>query len=229
MMTRMHWAMAAAAVLAAGCATVSEPAEDEMADAAAAEDMVEAEGGAASDPAAIAAAETPDSTADDVAEAGVRVEPPFDGLRTNQAVIDLIKEEEGLRLEAYQGPSGKWLIGYGHGGSDVSAGKTITEAEAEALLRQDLAVIEGVIKEVVTVPLNAAELSAMVDLAYNIGTGNFRQSSVLRYLNQGDRAQAAESFLLWNKVTINGVKQVSSVLADRREVERAIFLGEETS
>ncbi len=128
-------------------------------------------------------------------------------------------------MEAYEGPSGKWLIGYGHGG-DVEPGTTITRARAEALLRADVGAVEGVIKSVVVVPINVAEFSAMVDLAYNIGTGNFRDSTVLRKLNEGDRQAAADGFLLWTKVRRNGELVESAQLVERRSEDRALFLGE---
>ncbi len=67
----------------------------------------------------------------------------------------------------------------------------------------------------------------MVDLAYNISTGAFRESTVLRELNAGNRAAAADAFLLWDKMTLNGQLVVDPVLAERRKTERAIFLGVE--
>jgi lysozyme len=156
-----------------------------------------------------------------------RVGPPYAGLRTNDAIVDLIKAEEGLRLEAYQGPSGAWLIGYGHAGDDVRSGQRIDASEADKLLRADLGKVEDAIKGMLTAPVNEDEFSAMVDLAYNIGTGNFRESTVLKEVNAGDRSAAAEAFLLWNKVTVNGVRRVSPVLEARREREKAMFLGQE--
>jgi lysozyme len=175
-------------------------------------------------------AEVPEPTPAPVAPAPPaalgRVAPPFDGLATNDAVLQMIKDSEGLRLEAYRGPSGAWLIGYGHGGDDVTPGRRITAAEADALLRDDLRAVENEIKRVVTVPINADELSAMVDLAYNIGTGAFRDSTVLRELNADNRAAAADAFLLWDKITLNGQLVADPVLGERRKTERAIFLGE---
>lgn len=197
MRTRLAGTVIAAGMWAAGCATGPQPA--------------------------------PPPAAPEEAPAALmgRFAPPFEGLATTDEVVAMIKDDEGLRLEAYRGPSGAWLIGYGHGGGDVAQGMRITADEAEALLRADLAVIEDVIKSAVTVPLNADELSAMVDLAYNIGTGAFRDSTVLRELNAGNREAAADAFLLWDKITLNGELVVSPVLAERRKTERAIFLGEE--
>ncbi len=156
---------------------------------------------------------------------GSRIAPPFDGLSTLDVVLDKIREEEGLRLEAYQGPSGTWLIGYGHS-KNVQPGMSISQAEAEERLRQAVGDVEDVIKSVVSVPINAAEFSAMVSLAYNIGSGNFRDSTVLRKLNEGDRRGAADAFLLWTKVRQNGVLVESPHLVERRSEDRELFLSE---
>ncbi len=153
-----------------------------------------------------------------------RIAPPFEGLRTTDGVVELIKSEEGLRLEAYSGPGG-WLIGYGHQADDVTADMRITEAQADEILRADLAVIETEIKRLIAVPVNADEFSAVVGLAYNIGPGAFAESTLLEELNAGDRNAAADAFLSWNKITLNGVRMASAVLAERRRFERNMFLG----
>gem|GEM_PF-1804376 len=154
--------------------------------------------------------------------------PPSEGgdtssLHTNQAGIDLIKNSEGLRLESYRGPSGAWLIGYGHS-LDVRSGMTISAAKAEETLRGDLVEFEDAIKKRVTVPISQNELSAMVSLSYSIGSGSFASSSVLKELNAGNRTKAADAFLLWNKISQGGKLVVSDHLMERRQKERALFL-----
>ena len=57
-------------------------------------------------------------------------------MRAPQELVDQIKRQEGLRLEAYQDTLGNWTVGYGH--TPAFPGQMITEAEAEALLMQDL-------------------------------------------------------------------------------------------
>ena len=56
----------------------------------------------------------------------------------NAAGLQLIKEFEGLRLDAYICPAGVWTVGYGSTGEHVYPGQVITEPEAEELLRKDL-------------------------------------------------------------------------------------------
>ncbi len=144
-------------------------------------------------------------------------------LRTNQVAIGLIKEREGLKLETYIGVSGHLHIGYGHS-ADVTQGMKITADEAEVLLRKDLIIVEQEIKERLIIPVNENEFSAMVLLAYNIGTGAFGSSSVLTELNGGDRAEAADAFLMWNKIRRDGELVADPNLTKHRKEERSLFL-----
>ena len=142
--------------------------------------------------------------------------------KTNEAGLTIIEEAEGLRLEAYQ-LAGQWLIGYGHA-KGVKAGQTITREQAQAFLQEDVIMCEAVVADSVKVPVTKNEYSAMVSLCYNIGPQSFSRSSVVSKLNGGDRVGAADSFLLWNKATIGGVRQAVPYLTARREKERALFL-----
>ena len=139
-------------------------------------------------------------------------------LRINEAGLAIIKQSEGLRLEAYSA-GGRWYIGYGHSRT-ARPGMQITEAQAEALLREDVRDAEDGVKRDVAVPVNENEFSAMVSLAYNLGVGAFARSPVVERLNAGDRKGAADAFLTHNKA---GGK-VNEHLTHRREQERALFL-----
>lgn len=139
---------------------------------------------------------------------------------TNQACIDLLKESEGLRLEAYEGPgmAEPWLIGYGHK-TTARLGMTITESEAELLLKNDLVRVESAIQRLVTVDLNNNQFSALACFAYNMGTGNFATSTLLKNLNRGDYESAADEFWKWRKIG----STISQHLVARREKEKALF------
>ncbi|KQD16250.1 lysozyme [Acinetobacter baumannii] len=69
-------------------------------------------------------------------------------------------------------------------------------------------------------PLTQNQFDALVSLAYNIGSGAFKGSTLLKLLNKGDYKGAADQFLVWNKA---GGK-VMKGLVRRREAERALFL-----
>ena len=137
------------------------------------------------------------------------------------AGLALTESEEGLRLTSYQDVRGIWSTGYGHTGPDVHEGLTITQAEAEALLKADVAHAVETVNRVVTVALTQDEFSALVDFSYNIGCGAFEESTMLKDLNAGDYAAAAAQFDLWDKA---GGKTVAG-LRRRREAEEMLFVG----
>ena len=98
----------------------------------------------------------------------------------SDASLALTKSFEGLRLSAYQDCAGVWTIGYGHTGSDVLAGSTITEAAAETLLRNDIASAVTCVSHSVHAAIAQNQFDAMVDFTFNVGPGNFLQSTLLR-------------------------------------------------
>ena len=107
------------------------------------------------------------------------------GSTINNAGLQLIKEFEGLRLEAYLCPAGVWSIGYGDT-HNVAPGDKITEAEAEERLRKHLVRFEKAVKQLVKVSLNEYEFSALVSFTYNVGEGALEISTLLRRLNAGE-------------------------------------------
>lgn len=132
---------------------------------------------------------------------------------------------EQCRLQAYPDPAtggAPWTIGWGDTGPDVVAGLVITQAQADARIakRLEQEFEPGVRVVLVDVP-RQCEFDAMVCLAYNIGLGNFKGSSVVRRFNMGNMAGAADAFLMWDKA---GGKTMRG-LVRRRAAERALFLG----
>ncbi|OHX10516.1 muraminidase [Chromobacterium sphagni] len=144
-------------------------------------------------------------------------------MKTNAQGLVLIKQFEGLRLTAYQDVVGVWTIGYGHTGTDVRAGLTITNDQAEQLLRQDLARFESGIGRLVAVPLNGNQFSALVSFSYNLGLANLQGSTLLRKLNAGDYAGAAGQFPRWNRAG----GQMLPGLTRRRLAEQSLFQSKE--
>ena len=133
--------------------------------------------------------------------------------------VPIIKEFEGCKLKAYKCPADVWTIGYGHT-DGVKEGDVITQEKADALLASDLDLFSSGVKRLVSANLDYNQLGALVAFAFNVGLGNFRHSSLLRLVNQGDFLDAANEFLKWNKA--NG--KVLPGLTRRREAERALFL-----
>ncbi|MBT8472542.1 MAG: lysozyme, partial [Marinicaulis sp.] len=145
-------------------------------------------------------------------------------MKTSERGIALIKQFEGLELEAYQDIAGVWTIGYGHTGSDVEPGMRITEREAEALLRRDLRPRENAVDRLTKVPVNQNEFDALVSFIYNVGISAYERSTARRRLNRGDRLAAANALTWWNKATVGGVLREVLGLTRRRAAEKALFL-----
>jgi len=133
--------------------------------------------------------------------------------------LQLTEKFEGCRLVAYQDQVGVWTIGYGHT-HEVKEGDTCTQEQAEAWLLEDIAHAEDCVNKSVKVPLTQGEFDGLVDLVFNIGSGNFLKSTLLKLLNQGDKDAAALQFPRWDHA---GGKENAGLLR-RREAEEAEFL-----
>lgn len=154
-------------------------------------------------------------------------------MKLSQKGLNLIKESEGLRLKAYDdlqpnknitGESqvkGTLTIGYGHT-SGVKIGQTITKERAEQLLMSDTGWAQETVNQMVKVPLNQSQFDALTSFVYNVGTTNFRTSTLLEYLNKGEYGLASLEFFRWNK---SGGKVLQG-LVNRRKKEQALFNSE---
>ena len=142
----------------------------------------------------------------------------FKGRRTNMAGVALIRSFEGLVLESYVCPAGRWTIGYGHTTTAIP-GQRITEEQAEQLLRRDLALVEARVAQLVQVALNDNQFAALVCFAFNVGVLALARSSLLKKLNAGDYAAVPDELQKWVKVgtiTLPG-------LIRRRAAEAALW------
>lgn len=140
-------------------------------------------------------------------------------MEISQAGLDSIKKHEGLRLRAYRDAVGIWTIGYGHTGPEVQPGMEITEAEAESILREDVMQAESCIEEHVAVDLTQGQFDALCSFIFNLGCGAFERSTLLRLLNEGDYAGAAQQFGRW----VNAGGKPLPGLVKRRGDELAMF------
>ncbi|HFJ2439566.1 lysozyme [Enterobacter hormaechei] len=145
-------------------------------------------------------------------------------MQTSEKGIALIKQFEGCKLTAYQDSVGVWTIGYGWTqpvyGKPIRAGMTIKQETAELLLKNGLVSYESDVSRLVKVGVTQGQFDALVSFTYNLGARSLSTSTLLRKLNAGDYAGAADEFLRWNKA---GGKVLNG-LTRRREAERALFL-----
>jgi len=147
-------------------------------------------------------------------------------MKVDDAGLEFIRSWEGCELDPYLDQAGYLTVGVGHllSGEDDPWNKTITVDEADYLLSGDVQPPEEVIMEEVQVEIHQNHFNALASLIFNIGTGAFRDSTLLRVLNEGDYMGAADQFLVWNKITVDGEKVASQGLTNRREAERTLFL-----
>lgn len=138
---------------------------------------------------------------------------------SSRAGLSLIKQFEGCKLSAYLCPAGIPTIGYGRT-TGVKLGQTITQSQADAWVVEEYDAFEARVYRIVTVPLTANQLGALVSFAYNVGTGALASSTLLRLLNAGDYKGAAAQFARWNKAG----GRVLAGLTKRRAAEAALFL-----
>ena len=99
-------------------------------------------------------------------------------MKTSPKGIALIKEFEGLRLKAYKCPGGVWTIGYGHT-AGVKPGMVISERQAEEYLKADIIAFEKYLNSL-GLAINQNQFDALISFIYNVGTGNFSSSTLLR-------------------------------------------------
>ena len=145
-------------------------------------------------------------------------------MKVNAEGYALLKKFEGCVLKAYRCPANVWTIGFGNtfyeDGTKVKEGDVITQQRADELAKYIVEQFATSIRAMIKQPLNENQFSACVSLAYNIGTGGFKKSSVLRKLNVNPTDPTiADSFRLWNK----GGGVILKGLVRRREAEIQLY------
>ena len=136
-------------------------------------------------------------------------------MKTSSRGINLIKSFEGCHLTAYKCPAGVWTIGYGHT-AGVKGGMTITQAQADAYLVEDLSKYERYVANT-KLELNQNQFDALVSFTYNCGNGNLKKLVKSRTMEQ-----IAAAMLLYTK---SGGKTLQG-LARRRQAEHDLFTEE---
>jgi GH24 family phage-related lysozyme (muramidase) len=135
--------------------------------------------------------------------------------------IVLIKSFEGFRPRAVARPEGGWIIGYGHTLS-AREGATVSEADAELLLRYDLLPVEKRLNETAPAALNQHQFDALASFAFSVGLDRFETSDVLSRLTSGQGDAAAQAMLAWPET------RSPSAGVRRRAAERALFTADPT-
>lgn len=140
-------------------------------------------------------------------------------MKTSAIGRKLIKTFEGYRSEAYLCPAGRWTIGYGHT-SGVEPGDTCTREEADEFLKEDLINAENAVNAQ-NLNLSQTQFDALVSFVYNIGSGAFQDSTLLKLLKQ-DTAARDTLETEWKKWKYSN-KQVLKGLVRRRAAEWSLY------
>lgn len=132
-----------------------------------------------------------------------------------------IATHEGYSDKAYIPiPGDVPTIGFGTT-QGVKIGDRIDPVKALQRKMYDIGVMESAVRKCVRVPLHQYEYDAYISLAYNIGTGNFCGSTLVKKLNQQDYEGACREILRWNRAQGRVVKG----LTVRRESEYRQCIG----
>ena len=150
----------------------------------------------------------------------------FDSKTYQKNLLAFLIAEEGIRNRVYKDQAGKDTIGIGHlikPGEERFLSVTLSPKEIEDLFFSDIAQTENTIRSLVKVPLNENQKIALISLVFNIGPTAFKNSTLLKLLNDGDYKKASLEFPRWVYITLNGKKQISKGLQNRRFREQLLF------
>ena len=141
-------------------------------------------------------------------------------MRISEAGLQIIKEFEGLRLEAYRDSVGVPTIGYGHT-HNVKMGDVITVETANRFLHEDASNAENcVTRSFKEIELTQGQYDALVSFTFNLGCGALHKSTLRRKLLHGDAHGAANEFHKW----CHAGHHVLAGLVKRRKEEQDLFL-----
>lgn len=141
-------------------------------------------------------------------------------MQLSSAGLQLVKDSEGFRSNTYLDAAGLPTIGYGHRLVHPEAYPNgITPHQAEIILQWDLRTAEQAVSTLVRVPLTQGQFDALVDFAFNLGSGALAHSTLLALLNAGNAAAAAGQLLLWDHA---GATELAALKA-RRLAEHRFF------
>jgi lysozyme len=153
-------------------------------------------------------------------------------MRLSRAGAELIARFEGFVPRPYNDAAGHATIAFGHllhhgpvTAADRGRWGTISLERGLTLLSEDAREAARAVERGVRVPLTQEQFDALVSFVFNVGVGAFGSSTLLRRLNAGDRAGAADELLRGSRAG----GRVLEGLLNRRRAERALFLSSATS
>lgn len=141
--------------------------------------------------------------------------------------IELTKGSEGFVDHLYNDAAQYCTIAYGHLVKLASCDGTeppafldgVTEDEGTDLLVEDISTAQVAVMTAVDVDLSDGQFAALCDFVFNVGSGNFRRSTLLKVVNAGDFQGVPFQLRRWVKA---GGRELPG-LVTRREKEIELF------
>lgn len=162
-------------------------------------------------------------------------------IEISPCMLKLIETVEGRRHKTYQCGAGHWTIGVGHkltrdelemgaikiDGRLVQWRGGLTDEQIDILARQDTETACWAIVSGVRVPLTECQRAALASFVFNVGINAFRDSTLLKKLNEGDYGAVPHELMRWvHATTADGQKVRQKGLESRRAQEVAMWRGE---
>ncbi len=152
--------------------------------------------------------------------------PATTGRDVSEAGLDAMRAHEGCRLTAYPDPGSRdgtpWTIGYGATGPGIARGVVWTQQQCNDRFTADVRRFENQVEKLLgNARTSQSQFDSLVSLAYNIGTGAFGKSTLLKKHLAGDFAGAAAQFAKW---VLNDGKPMPG-LVKRRAAEAKHYRG----
>lgn len=133
--------------------------------------------------------------------------------------LPLVASFEGLFTKAYRDPVGIVTVCYGET-EGVRMGDRYSPQECADMLAKKLPRYANEIARCIKVPISDRTRGAFISFAYNVGSGAFCRSSLLKKLNAGKTREACDGLMVWNRAG----GRVFAGLTRRRAAERAMCL-----
>jgi lysozyme len=137
---------------------------------------------------------------------------------SRQGIIEIASHEAIVDMP-YRDSKGVWTMGIGHTASagppdpsQIPRGLRVPMSEIFKTFTVDLATFEKRVNKAVKVPVAQHEFDALTSFDFN--TGAIDRATLVRHLNDGDRATAATAFMNWSK---------PPEIIDRRTREMELF------
>lgn len=140
-------------------------------------------------------------------------------MRTSDEGIALIKRFEGFAPKPYMCPAGIITIGYGHT-RRAAQFSVVTEAQADALLREDVQQAERAVAKLIHVPLTQGQYDALVSFTFNLGAAALQRSTLRRVINREAHVDVPRQLQRW---VFAGGRKLKGLVA-RRAAEAEIYL-----